>query len=112
MKGNGAAADLRKALEKGYGKDIYKEQFAALKEDEIIELAVDLRTGLPVVTPVFDGARETDLAARPKNAGLNATGQATLIDRRPGAVFDRPGPVGKIYILTLTHLVTDQHTDP
>src|SRR3546814_13981148 len=99
MKGNGAAADLRKALEKGYGKDIYKEQFAALKEDEIIELAEDLRNGLPVATPVFDGARETDIAAMLKNAGLNASGQATLIDGRTGAVFDRQVTVGYIYML-------------
>src|SRR3546814_8823170 len=88
--------------------DIYKEQFAALKEDEIIELAEDLRNGLPVATPVFDGARETDIAAMLKNAGLNASGQATLIDGRTGAVFDRPVTVGYIYMLKLHHLVDDK----
>ena len=79
-----------------------------LKDGEFIEFAHTLKKGVPVATPVFDGAREADIVDLLDKAGLNNTGQVYLYDGRSGMKFDRPVTVGYIYMLKLHHLVDDK----
>jgi DNA-directed RNA polymerase subunit beta len=85
-----------------------KEQVAALDDDELVELAENLSHGVPVASPVFDGAREDDIVAMLERAGLSSSGQVILVDGRTGEPFDRPVTVGYIYMLKLHHLVDDK----
>ena len=90
-------------------KDIYNDSNVnKLKDGEIIELAQTIKKGVPVSTPVFDGAREGDIVDLLEKAGLNDTGQVYLYDGRSGIKFDRPVTVGYIYMLKLHHLVDDK----
>ena len=93
-------------------KDIYGEQYHAeidaRTSDEIIELAENLKAGVPMGTPVFDGAREPDVSAMLAKAGYDTSGQVTLFDGRTGEAFDRKVTVGIIYMLKLHHLVDDK----
>ena len=82
--------------------------FNGLEDEQLAEAAETLRRGVPIATPVFDGAREEDIAELLKEAGLSQTGQVTLFDGKTGEVFDRPVTVGYIYILKLHHLVDDK----
>ncbi|MGI9263768.1 MAG: DNA-directed RNA polymerase subunit beta, partial [Gammaproteobacteria bacterium] len=84
------------------------ENIKSLGNDEVIELAGNLRDGVPMATPVFDGASEEEIKTMLKMAGLPDTGQATLIDGRTGETFDRPVTVGYMYMLKLNHLVDDK----
>ncbi|WP_028464334.1 DNA-directed RNA polymerase subunit beta [Nisaea denitrificans] len=98
-----------KALfEKVYGEKQYKAEIEPLDDGEILELAGNLSRGVPMGTPVFDGAKEDDIVAMLDTAGLDSTGQVTLIDGRTGEVFDRKVTVGYIYMLKLHHLVDDK----
>jgi len=101
--------DLRKHIEKVYnasgGK---KEAIRSLTDDEVYELARNLRNGVPVATPVFDGAAEEEIKDLLELAGLPRSGQTTLYDGRTGAPFDRQITVGYMYILKLNHLVDDK----
>jgi DNA-directed RNA polymerase subunit beta len=103
-----ATTDLRKQLQKVYGKDVFKGDGAEMGDDELMELAGNLREGIPMATPVFDGAREEDIVEMLKMAGLEASGQVWLWDGRTGERFDRPVTVGYIYMLKLHHLVDDK----
>ena len=76
--------------------------------EEIVELAENLKNGVPMGTPVFDGAREADVSAMLEKAGLDTSGQVTLYDGRTGEAFDRKVTVGYIYMLKLHHLVDDK----
>ena len=93
-------------------KDVYGERYhdeiEARSQDEIFELAENLRAGVPMGTPVFDGAREADVSAMLTKAGLDTSGQSTLYDGRTGEAFDRKVTVGIIYMLKLHHLVDDK----
>jgi len=90
-------------------KDIYNDtDINKLKDGEFIELAHTLKKGVPVATPVFDGAREADIVDLLDKADLNNTGQVYLYDGRSGIKFDRPVTVGYIYMLKLHHLVDDK----
>ncbi len=93
-------------------KDVYGEQYHAEIESrstaEIVELAGNLRTGVPMGTPVFDGAREGDVTIQLEKAGLESSGQSVLFDGRSGDAFDRKVTVGIIYMLKLHHLVDDK----
>jgi DNA-directed RNA polymerase subunit beta len=93
-------------------KDIYGEQYHAQLDDrsdvELIELADNLRAGVPMGTPVFDGAREPDVSHMLTKAGLDTSGQSDLYDGRTGDKFDRKVTVGIIYMLKLHHLVDDK----
>ncbi len=104
----GGTAALRKGLGKIYGTSIYKEDIADLDDDEVLELANNLAPGVPMATPVFDGAREEDIVAMLEQAGLDRSGQVTLVDGRTGETFDRKVTVGYIYMLKLHHLVDDK----
>ncbi len=96
---------LRKALVDIYGPD---EELAKLDEKTIVEIGKDLKRGVPIATPVFDGAREKDIVEMLTRAGLDRSGQVTLFDGRTGEAFDRKVTVGYIYMLKLHHLVDDK----
>ena len=81
---------------------------ASLTDAEVLELAGNLRPGLPIATPVFDGASESDIHALLELAGLPRSGQTVLYDGRTGEAFDRPVTVGYMYMLKLNHLVDDK----
>ncbi len=85
-----------------------KADLRSLNDAEIGELADNLRNGVPIATPVFDGATEAEIKHLLELAGLPETGQATLIDGRTGEPFDRPITVGYMYMLKLNHLVDDK----
>src|SRR5262249_11383156 len=101
-------ATLRGELKNMYGKREFDDAIADLADEQLIELADNLRGGVPVATPVFDGAREDDIVTMLESAGLDRTGQVTLVDGRTGEPFDRKVTVGYIYMLKLHHLVDDK----
>ncbi|TXC73847.1 DNA-directed RNA polymerase subunit beta [Sphingorhabdus soli] len=98
---------LRAELKRVYGSD-YDEEIEERTDTEIVELASNLKYGVPMATPVFDGAREPDVSAMLKLAGLDESGQVDLYDGRTGDKFDRQVTVGYIYMLKLHHLVDDK----
>ena len=85
-----------------------KKEIMDLNDEAVVELGENLRRGVPIATPVFDGAREKDIVAMLEQAGLDSSGQVTLYDGRTGEAFDRKVTVGYIYILKLHHLVDDK----
>ena len=100
----GDISNVRSTLE-----GIYKPSEIKKYEDgDLIEMSHSLRKGVPIATPVFDGARENDINDLLEKADLNTSGQITLYDGRTGEKFDRPVTVGYIYILKLHHLVDDK----
>jgi DNA-directed RNA polymerase subunit beta len=96
---------LKETLKKIYGDD---ETIKSLNDNELMELGGNLRHGVPIATPVFDGAKEADIEEMLKLAGLDASGQSTVYDGRTGDAFDRKVTVGYIYMLKLHHLVDDK----
>ena len=99
------ARPLKDMLRKVYGDD---ETIKSLNEDGLIELGGNLRHGVPIATPVFDGAKEADIEKMLDLAGLDHSGQVTVFDGRTGESFDRKVTVGYIYMLKLHHLVDDK----
>jgi DNA-directed RNA polymerase subunit beta len=91
-----------------YGDEIYSQQIANLDNDQLIELCGNLKKGVPIATPVFDGARMADIEGMLKMAGLHTSGQVVLVDGRTGEPFERKVTVGYIYMLKLHHLVDDK----
>ena len=90
-----------------FGEDV-KRELAEYEDSELRELGENLRDGVPIATPVFDGAREEDIVRLLESAGCDSSGQVTLIDGRTGEAFDRKVTVGYIYMLKLGHLVDDK----
>ena len=105
---NGKPDELRRMLKNLYGKRQYDAQLAELTDQELIELGGNLRRGVPVATPVFEGAQEQDIVDMLERAGLDVSGQVTLYDGRSGEAFARQVTVGYIYMLKLHHLVDDK----
>ncbi len=104
-------SDLRKFLERvynGIGSAKRKESLDKLTDQEILELAQNLKSGVPMATNVFDGASESEIKEMLKLAGLSEDGQMTLYDGRTGDTFDRKVTVGVMYMLKLNHLVDDK----
>ncbi len=99
---------LRRYLRDVYGESAYGDEVAQLDDGELLEMAGNLCNGIPMASPVFDGARESDIIEMLKKAGLDASGQAVLYDGRSGDAFDRKVTVGYIYMLKLHHLVDDK----
>ncbi len=99
---------LREKLKDVYGDREYQSEIAPLNDAEVVELGENLRPGIPIASPVFDGARETDIIEMLEKAGLHASAQVTLSDGRTGEPFDRKVTVGYIYMLKLHHLVDDK----
>ena len=100
--------DLRKFLDKVYNKAGRKEDLQSFSDVEILELSHNLRKGVPMATPVFDGASEKEIKEMLKLADMPESGQTQLYDGRTGEPFDRPVTVGYMYILKLNHLVDDK----
>jgi len=96
---------LKDTLKKIYGED---ETIKSLGEQDLVELGRNLRHGVPIATPVFDGAKEADIEKMLDLAGLDHSGQVTLYDGRTGETFDRKVTVGFIYMMKLHHLVDDK----
>ena len=105
---SGKGGELRKALKGIYGKDQYDATIAELDDGQLLELGGNLKRGVPIATPVFDGAQEPDIVEMLASAGLDVSGQVTLTDGRTGEPFARKVTVGYIYMLKLHHLVADK----
>ena len=99
--------EVRTLLNKIYGNEVSKN-INSLNDKEITELANNLRKGVPMATPVFDGAKESEVKEMLELAGLPLSGQCKLYDGRTGEEFDRPVTIGYMYILKLNHLVEDK----
>jgi len=109
MRQNGQESkDLREKLKFSYGDDIYKRDIQSMDDKAVVELAGNLRGGIPISTPVFDGAHEVDIVEMLEKAGFDTSGQVRLFDGRTGEHFDRMVTVGYIYMLKLHHLVDDK----
>jgi DNA-directed RNA polymerase subunit beta len=102
---SGDVQRLRGKLKEIYGAD---ETISSLDAKGVAELGENLRRGVPIATPVFDGARERDIVEMLKLAKHDPSGQVTLYDGRTGEAFDRKVTVGYIYMLKLHHLVDDK----
>lgn len=99
---------LRQFLDQIYNKSGRQEDLKTLTDHEVIELAENLRSGVPMATPVFDGATEQEIIDMLELAGLPVSGQTQLFDGRTGEAFDRLVTVGYMYMLKLNHLVDDK----
>jgi len=100
--------EVRGFLEKVYNRSGREEDLDSFSDAEILELAGNLRAGVPMATPVFDGAAEEEIKGMLELAGLPSDGQTTLFDGCTGNQFDRPVTVGIMYMLKLNHLVDDK----
>ena len=103
-----SVGELRKFLNKIYNSSGKQEDLKSFTDEEILDLSNNLRGGVPMATPVFDGADESEIKAMLALAGLPESGQITLYDGRTGDAFDRPITVGYMYMLKLNHLVDDK----
>ena len=101
-------AEIRDLLDKIYNTSGKPEDIASLTDGEILDLAENLKDGVPFATPVFDGATEKEIKDMLELAGLPRSGQVTLYDGRTGESFDRPVTVGYMHVLKLHHLVDDK----
>ena len=101
-------SSIREVLKKIYGKNVYDTNIQSLNKKEFEELSSNLSLGIPIATPVFDGASVDDVAELLKLADLPSSGQTTLWDGRTGEKFDRQVTVGTVYMLKLHHLVEDK----
>jgi DNA-directed RNA polymerase subunit beta len=105
---SGDLTPVREAMRHGYGDETYEETFAAMEQDRFVECAEHVRTGVPIATPVFDGAKEADVNDALLRAGFDKSGQSIVFDGRTGDQFARPVTVGVKYFLKLHHLVDDK----
>ena len=105
-----AIAEIRKTLQEIYdlGESSQEVDISSMSDDEVMTLANNLRDGLPVATPVFDGAQEENIKEMLRMAELPESGQMTLYDGRTGRAFERKVTVGYMYMLKLNHLVDDK----
>ncbi|MEX0731369.1 MAG: DNA-directed RNA polymerase subunit beta [Aquisalimonadaceae bacterium] len=101
-------SDLRKQLDAIYNRSGQVVELDAFSDAEIVTLASNLRNGVPIATPVFDGANEEEIKYMLELAGLPQSGQTTLYDGRTGNAFERPVTIGYMYMLKLNHLVDDK----
>ncbi len=101
--------EIREFLDKVYNQvGNHKEDIDSLTDEEVIALAQNLRKGVPIATPVFDGAPEPEIKELLRLADIPDSGQVWLRDGRTGEQFDRPVTVGYMYMLKLNHLVDDK----
>ena len=99
---------VRDAMRLAYGDETYEAAFSDRSEAEFLELAGNVTRGVPIATPVFDGAKESDVNDALLRAGFNQSGQSIVFDGRSGEQFTRPVTVGVKYMLKLHHLVDDK----
>jgi len=100
--------EIRQFLDKVYNTSGKAEDIGSLSDEEVLDLAQNLRGGVPMATPVFDGIEEEELKGMLRLAELPESGQTMLIDGRTGEAFERPVTVGYMYMLKLNHLVDDK----
>jgi DNA-directed RNA polymerase subunit beta len=100
--------ELRALLEQIYNHDDKRVDFSQFSDQEVLDLVRALRDGVPMASPVFDGANEAEIKTMLRLAGLPESGQTVLHDGRTGEPFDRPVSVGYMYMLKLNHLVDDK----
>jgi len=100
--------EVLQMLKEIYGDAVYDDQIATLDTPQLLEMCDNLKKGVPIATPVFDGARMADIEGMLTRAGLNTSGQVVLTDGRTGETFERKVTVGYIYMLKLHHLVDDK----
>ena len=105
---DGIGKALKDTVQRVYGTTSGNDSVAKMKEEEVVLLASQIKKGVPIATPVFDGAREADIVDMLKMAGFDSSGQVTLHDGRTGEQFDRKVTVGYKYVLKLHHLVDDK----
>ncbi|RJL09446.1 DNA-directed RNA polymerase subunit beta [Paracoccus siganidrum] len=105
---NGDMSPVREAMKIGYGDDMYAETFEGMEDDRLVEHANTVRGGVPIATPVFDGAKEADINDALTRAGFDTSGQSVVFDGRTGEQFARKVTVGMKYVLKLHHLVDDK----
>ena len=103
-----AKQDLLERLKAAYGEEVFNEQVVNLDDEALFELCQNIKKGVPIATPVFDGARIPDIEEMLTKAGIDVSGQMTLIDGRTGEPFERKVTVGYMYMLKLHHLVDDK----
>ncbi|MFZ9667351.1 MAG: DNA-directed RNA polymerase subunit beta [Steroidobacteraceae bacterium] len=104
-----AVGEIRKFVTRIYNESGgQKEKIDSLNDQDVVALAKNLSRGVPIATPVFDGAAETEIKRLLEMADLPLSGQTTLVDGRTGERFDRPVTVGYMYMLKLNHLVDDK----
>ncbi|MGB5836039.1 MAG: DNA-directed RNA polymerase subunit beta, partial [Albidovulum sp.] len=104
----GDMTPVREALRIGYGDEVYDAAFAPMDEEHLLESADVVKRGVPIATPVFDGAKEADVNDALTRAGFDTSGQSDLFDGRTGEQFARKVTVGVKYLLKLHHLVDDK----
>ena len=105
---SGDLTPVREAMRIAYGDDVYAEGIEGMDAAGVLEAAGNVRTGVPIATPVFDGAKEADVNDALTRAGFDTSGQSDLFDGRTGEKFARPVTVGIKYLLKLHHLVDDK----
>ena len=110
--GNMIDSEVNTSEIRGFLSEIYEkdgsQDLSSLKDKEVLDLAENLREGVPMATPVFDGAKESEVKSMLELAGLPSSGQTQLFDGRTGEKFDRRTTLGYMYILKLNHLIEDK----
>jgi DNA-directed RNA polymerase subunit beta len=107
-KRSGDLTPVREAMSLAYGEDVYAEGIEGMDAETLVEAAGNVTRGVPIATPVFDGAKEADVNDSLTRAGFDTSGQSVLFDGRTGEQFARPVTVGVKYLLKLHHLVDDK----
>ncbi|MBD1147615.1 DNA-directed RNA polymerase subunit beta, partial [Pelagibacterales bacterium SAG-MED31] len=108
MKIEGQTNDLKDKLLQIYEQKNHKDKINEMNDDEMLELAENLKEGVPFATPVFDGAKEKDITSLLEQSGVSTSGQEILYDGISGQKFERPVTVGYVYMLKLHHLVDEK----
>ncbi|WP_045391774.1 DNA-directed RNA polymerase subunit beta [Falsirhodobacter sp. alg1] len=104
----GDMTPVKDALRIAYGDETFEAAFEGREDEDILEMAGTVTRGVPIATPVFDGAKEPDVNDALRRAGFNESGQSIVFDGRSGEQFTRPVTVGVKYMLKLHHLVDDK----
>ncbi|WP_457647741.1 DNA-directed RNA polymerase subunit beta [Profundibacter sp.] len=105
---SGDLSPVRDAMKLAYGDDVYEEGIKGMDDDQLVTAAGNVTRGVPIATPVFDGAKEEDINDALERAGFTSSAQSILYDGRTGEQFSRPVTVGMKYLLKLHHLVDDK----
>ena len=105
---DGDMTPVKAAMRHGYGDETFEEAFSDMDDDSLLESAETVRGGVPIATPVFDGAKEADINDALTRAGFSESGQSVVFDGRSGEQFARKVTVGVKYFLKLHHLVDDK----
>jgi len=105
---SGDLTPVREAMKLAYGDEVYDEGLADMGEERLVESAALVSRGVPIATPVFDGAKEDDVNDALQRAGFDSSGQSVVFDGRTGEQFSRPVTVGVKYMLKLHHLVDEK----